>query len=348
MNENHEPTAEAGSEEDVVGRLLHLAGPRPAAAENVFQQVREVAHAAWRAKVHAHAARRRARRRAYGQLAIAATLVLALGASFLLWQKSGGGVGRQEPVAMVAALHGEAWLLPAGQEAAGEPLRLGGAISAGAKLATGPEGRLALHLASGGTARLDRGSRLVLTTATTVTTTVLALERGAVYLDSGDGPGKLEVRTPLGVARDVGTQFEMRLLDDGLHLQVREGAVELEHRGTTHAAPAGTALTLSADGSLERHAAASHGEGWDWILDVSPGFELEGRTVAELLGWVVRETGWQLTWADDGARQKAALSVAHGSIAGLAPGEALDVVLPGSGLTHRIEDGRLVVASAGR
>ncbi|NJL29809.1 MAG: hypothetical protein HC897_18915, partial [Thermoanaerobaculia bacterium] len=59
MNDNDNHPTETGSEEDVVGRLLHMAGPRQAAPEEVFAGVRAVAHASWRAKVEAHAARRR-------------------------------------------------------------------------------------------------------------------------------------------------------------------------------------------------------------------------------------------------------------------------------------------------
>ena len=43
------------------------------------------------------------------------------------------------------------------------------------------------------------------------------LERGAVYVDSGVGPGRhpgsVGIHTPLGVVRDIGTQYEVRVDD---------------------------------------------------------------------------------------------------------------------------------------
>ena len=54
--------------------------------------------------------------------------------------------------------------------------------------------------------RLDADTRLGL-----VSGSVLELHRGAVYVDSGALAQRLEIRTPFGIARNVGTRFDVRL-----------------------------------------------------------------------------------------------------------------------------------------
>ena len=56
----------------------------------------------------------------------------------------------------------------------------------------------------------------------------IELSAGAVYIDTGSESARFAVRTPLATARDLGTQFEVRLLDDTLRLRVRSGIVELK------------------------------------------------------------------------------------------------------------------------
>ena len=71
------------------------------------------------------------------------------------------------------------------------------------------------------------------------------------------------------------------------------------------------------------------------------GFEAEGRTLGDFLGWVARETGWQVRFAEPAAASVYEATVLHGSIGGVPPDRAPGVVLPGAGLGHRLEDGVL-------
>jgi ferric-dicitrate binding protein FerR (iron transport regulator) len=148
------------------------------------------------------------------------------------------------------------------------------------------------------------------------------------------------VRTPLATARDIGTRFEVRLLDSGMRVRVRGGLVRLEHRGATYEATPGVELTATA-GILQRRVAALHGPEWDWTLRVSPPFALEGRTLGSFLQWVEREGGWRPRFADPALERSSSSIVLHGSVEGLTPEEALAVVLPTCGLRHRV-DGDLI------
>jgi hypothetical protein len=207
------------------------------------------------------------------------------------------------------------------------------------------EGQAALRLGGGSSLRLDAGSLLRLLGPSTV-----ELARGAVYVDSGPTPspgGAVAVRTRFGVATDVGTQFEVRLLGgepSALRLRVREGEVRLVRGETSHGAAAGVELTLAADGSVARRTVATHGEAWQWALRAAPPFAIEGRSLAEFLAWTARETGWRIEYSDPALAARAGSIVLHGSLGRLTPEEAPGVVLPGAGLSHRVEDGVLVVS----
>jgi ferric-dicitrate binding protein FerR (iron transport regulator) len=200
-----------------------------------------------------------------------------------------------------------------------------------------------LRLAGGPTVRLDIQTRLRFVSAA-----ALELERGALYVDSGSGSrhAAIEIRTPVGTARDIGTRFAVRVLDatkPALIVRVRDGEVLTRHRGHSYLTPAGQELLLRRDGTTERRAASPHGPEWDWVLEASPGFDIEGRSLREFLDWVSSETGWRIVFADPGLADSAAGILLHGSIGNLRPDRAPFAVLPGAGLEGEVVDGTLVV-----
>lgn len=308
--------------DDEVGRLFDFAGRRPKAPADVLAETQATARLVWQEKVLTLA---RARRRRRLRRLAAAAVVLA-GTGLYLWHRLSLPAGGRESVATVEA-------------SLGGGLAVGTVLEAGGEVATGAHGRLALRLASGASVRLDVDTRLGLESAT-----ALALHRGTVYLDSGDAaPGSSpEVRTPFGVARDVGTQFTVDLRDGVLRVRVREGEVELDVGGTAHRAPAGTALTVR-DGAVESQAVPGYGQPWSWVLRAAPPFDADGRSLREVLDWVARETGWRLSFADPGVEREAAEITVRGSLHGVPPDQALALVFPGTGLTYRVESGGLVV-----
>ncbi len=316
-------------ESETLGRLLTLAGPRQAAPVSVVAEVKRATYPAWQAKVRA--VRTRRRRRTW-MLAAAASLVIA-GA---LWRLAPRTLPDAEPPVRVATVEVTAGAVTAGAAS----VTIGARLDAGSTLETDPRSHATLRLAGGASARLDAGSVLKLEAAD-----ALELERGAVYLDTGRGPGgaSLAVSTRYGVARDVGTQFEVRLLEDALKIQVREGSVEIDVGEATHEAVAGSALTVAGGGAVTRETVPAHGPSWGWVLGTSPPFELEGRTLGEFLDWVTRETGWRTRFADPALESEVTGTAAHGSIAGVRPDLAPDVVLPSYGLRYRLEDGILVI-----
>jgi hypothetical protein len=360
MDERDHRTTDGPSspgEEEVVRRLLEMAGPRPPIPQEDLDAISAAARLAWRQElgkrggVAVEQSRRPLRALALG---LAAALALAVG---LAWWWGARNDRVPPVVAWVEAVAGPVHLEAKANGSrsivrlisTNEPVRLGAVLRSGGD---GAEGRVSLRLAGGATVRLDTGTRLRFASAG-----ALELESGALYVDThmdphvnmGSGPRRLaaiEVRTPLGTVRDVGTRFAVRVVGPGkaaLLVRVRDGEVLTEHRGRAWRTPAGRELILHRDGTVESRGVAIHGPDWGWVLQAAPGFDIEGRSLRDFLDWVSRETGWRIRFADPGLADSAARIVLHGGIGDLRPDRAPFAVLPGAGLDGKLEDGTLVI-----
>jgi ferric-dicitrate binding protein FerR (iron transport regulator) len=320
---------------DSVGRLLRTVGPREAVPFDRMRRVRAAAHSAWRRETRART------RRIMFRWTLAATGVAAILIIGFRLTESGGSRAPREPLvlASVETLNGAVRLIPstAGPE---EPrlLQRGNTVGLGEGVDSTSGGAAALGLPGGVIVRIDRGTRLRLLSKTAV-----ALDEGAIYVDSSRAPGggQLEVRTPVGMARDIGTRFEVRFSRSTLRVRVRDGLVTLSQGRASHDAVAGEELTLEGDGRLARRTVPVSGTDWDWIDALSPSFDLEGRSLREFLDWIARENGWRLEFDDPAVEEQSRTTTLHGSIQGLTPDEALSAVLPTVGVEHSLQEGVL-------
>ncbi len=336
----HEDRRESTDERDDIARLVRLAGRRQAVPPGRFERVRATARARWLDEVGSRR-RRRVGWTAAG-LAAAAALVVALVARDFSGR---GGVGSQPAATVqVEALAGPAWVQPGAGDRARRPLEIGERVALGSELLTDDGGRIAIRLSSGHSLRLDASTRLRLVDPRSV-----ALDRGAVYVDSGFEAAQaraLVVHTALGLVEEIGTQFEVRSGAESVRVRLREGAVVVHHDGGTERVQAGTELSVSRDGAVTRRSVAAHGADWEWIGTVTPLPDLDGRPARTFLEWVARERGLALAFADDEVARAASETVLGGSIPRLTLDEALDAVLPACRLGYRIEGGALVVTHA--
>lgn len=308
--------------------LLRSAGERRPVPCERADRVRGVAREIWRAEVR----RRTLRRRVLVGAAIAASLVLAAALAVLFREAPSTG---PSPTFVVESVAGSA------TEGARSPLATGSRLRVGSEVRTGEGGRIALRLHSGASVRVDDASAIRLLRADEV-----ALDRGAVYVDSGAGAPALVVRTPLGEVREIGTRFEVRLHDGGLRVRLREGSVSVRRGGVSHEVPAGEELLWNAAGDVARRTLAPYDPEWDWATAIAPRLDLEGRTAREILEWVARERGLTLVYADPGVERAARETVLAAGPARLTPEEALPAVLPACRLAHRITESGVLEISA--
>jgi ferric-dicitrate binding protein FerR (iron transport regulator) len=315
---------------DRLEELLQLSGPRPEPPADRFERARAAAHAAWQAELQAR--RRRIVTRAVTFSLAAAVLVLVVGRA----RRAHVPLPPAAVMATVEAIGGAARL-------DGSVLGPGDEIRANAAVRTERGGRATLRLANGVEVRLDAGTDVRFPALAAV-----ALDRGGIFVDTGAAGAerRVEVRTSAGIARDVGTAFEVRMVADAMRVRVRDGLVNLESGGATH--QAGRAVELIADRSgVARRAVPLTGPDWNWVALAAAPFDVDGQTLAAFLDWAAREGGWSVTLADEALRKSASTIVLRGSIDGLTPAQALETILPTCGLTHRIEGDVVVVSRAG-
>jgi ferric-dicitrate binding protein FerR (iron transport regulator) len=151
------------------------------------------------------------------------------------------------------------------------------------------------------------------------------------------------VRTSLGLVRDVGTRFEVRVADGSLRIRVRAGRVQLQRGTTVTPAIAETETVVNDTGVAVRDLPAYDPE-WAWTTAVAPSFAIEGRSLAAFLQNTAAEHGWTLRFASKDVADAAARVVLHGSVDGLRPDEALGVAVGTSGLRYQLHDGDLLVS----
>jgi ferric-dicitrate binding protein FerR (iron transport regulator) len=333
----HDRENTAGASGDAIGQLLKLAGARrmPDAAQ--MDRARAAAHADW-----ARLVQHRTRRRVAWMLTAAAVAASVIGGLSWPWLARHRAPLRPTPeVARLRTVAGPVVLVTT--DGRRSSIAAGVPIGAGARVETPRGGRAAFVLTGGVSVRLDEGTAIVFDSDSAAT-----LERGAAYVDSGSEPNAadLEIKTPFGNVRHVGTQFEVRLQESSLRVKVREGTIAVERAGQRWTSQSGEALMLSMSGPPVREMIPTFGSDWKWVTDLAEPFQLEGARVPAFLQWVSREQGWRWLLEDPRMREHIEQIVLHGSIDGLTPEEALDAVLPTCGLTFRLEGERLIVGVA--
>ncbi len=329
------------TDQDPIEALLKATGRRPPVPADRTDRVRVAAHAQWRREVA-----RRDRRRviAWGvSLATAAVVVTAVGLGIYSLRPS---IAPELSGVRVERITNAAWTRHGSFSPVRSLVQLheGSIVPRDSEVTTGADARVALRGPTGHSLRLDTGTILRVRSDR-----AFVLERGAVYVDCPGGSAvpqrSIRIDTPVGTIEDKGTQFEARLDGGSLSVRVREGTVTVQAPAERYVAHAGQALRLDASGRIERTEDAGGGGAWTWAEAIAPMIEIEGRSLPEFLDWVVRERGARLRLDGAGLAGRAPTIVLRGSIAGMTLEQATSSVLTTCGLTHRWENGVLVVGA---
>jgi ferric-dicitrate binding protein FerR (iron transport regulator) len=301
---------------DLLAELLQRSGPRPAPSMAAADAARAEARRAWQAGVQIDRSRKKTRRIISG-LATAALLAAAV------WRYETLRIANP---AIAARLDGSTRVLRIDEQFRTEAAE-----------------RVRMTLLSGVEVRLDGDTEIHFAGPSAI-----ALERGALFVDTGatrSAASSVEIRTAAGTARDIGTQFEVRILAGVTRVRVREGVVQLIHGEKTHTASRGVELVADGTSVTQREAPAA-GADWKWVSLAAAPYDTDGKSLSQFLEWVGREGGWEIQFSDEQLRRATSSIVLHGSIAGQSPDQALETILPTCGLTHRIEGDRVTIQSA--
>ncbi len=312
---------------DLLGRIVRAAGRRATAPPEIRDRVFAAASATLQLKLRSR------QQRTLWRMAAAAAVLAAVGIGFATLQS------RQPlPVALSDQFVGEA-VFRGDEGGSWAPLARDRKLLAGSQLRTGRGGRVGLILVQGASLRLDELTDVRLTSPNRVE--VLA---GTVYVDSRATGETIEVVTPVGVTRDVGTQFEVQYRDRAQRVRVREGAVLMQVGTGEFRGVAGEQFLVSASGGVQRAAIAANDGSWEWVQLVARAPDIENMPLSALLEWVTRETGRPVRYDSAAVRALTQSTILHGSIRNLAPLPAVQTVLATTDLKLEIlSDGSLLV-----
>lgn len=318
-------------DDDPLEQSLESGLRRPPLTDEAYARIHAAVEAEWRAIVRP---RSRLTLRSWG--AIAASLVaLILGA--VVWLR---------PPVDAAVLGSVARVENGGLEFRSalllhRPLGVGAVLRAGEMLIA--RGSTLVELKDGGTLRIARGAQFE-----AISADEMALHEGEVYVDMPpDLPraSTFVVRTPVGLIEHLGTQFDVATVDQETRIRVREGRVRLHRGSEAETAVAGTELVVPKTGPASRHSISTHGGQWSWVEALVPEYAIEDRKLMDFLHWAARETGRQLNFGDDHARDVAERTRLHGSVRGLPPAAALEMVLATTSLRSDFEEDAIRVSS---
>ncbi len=221
---------------------------------------------------------------------------------------------------------------------------VGGELRVGQSLRA--QGAALVALQGGGSLRLAAATSIEV-----VSEQRLRLTQGLVYLDfplDVTRTKQFVVETLTGDFSHVGTQFEVAVHGDRAQVRVREGRVQWRgSNGSTALADAGTEMLVGSDGTVTQKPTATSGAAWTWVESLAPEFDMDGRTLAEYLLWVSRESGRKLVFADAAAQQRARATQLHGTFRGLPLLVTLSAVMATTTLQADVTDKLIRVNSAG-
>jgi ferric-dicitrate binding protein FerR (iron transport regulator) len=328
------PPADHLATEDEIGRLLSEAGMRQGPPADRAERVQRVVLDECRAVSRA---RRRRHRFAVGSAVLAAAALLLMAVGLRTPQEEAAPTPVVSPIATIDRVAGEVRRVAADRSVQTFAPATGDALRIDDSLETGAAGRVSVLAGANVSVRLDAASRIRFRSAADI-----VLERGTVYVDNQAASQHVSIHTALGVVRDIGTQYEVRLGANALRVRVRSGRIELNHEGNVVSADRGIQITLE-NGVVRRQTADVYGPEWAWTEPLATNLSIEGRRLDDVLARLCREHGWTLRYADDALARQASTIILTGTVEGLPPEEALQVVIAISGLESRLERGELLV-----
>lgn len=326
MNTHTESNEDAGRRprDDALAQLIRQAGRRPEPPADAYRQVLQATTDVWTRKL-------RTRRRTRFAYALAASLLLALGAVGLVRHMTAPA---HVPAQIATVDHGFGLImLKAPADEGWRTLGEGDTrLDEGVRVRTGNDSGLGLRLSGGESLRLAQQTEVSIVSADRV-----HLDRGTAYLDTGRaGASHLEMYTPLGIIQHIGTQFEVTYTVNEMRLRVREGVVQLQSGDEVSRAEAGTQVVIDFDGAVVESAITPYGAEWKWVQALAPMPDTDEQTLAAFLEWVTRETGRSIHFANRDLRVRANTIMLHGQTKRLMPMEALAVMLQTTDLQYTV------------
>lgn len=318
--------------EEVLEQLFQHASARERPPHETEQAIRASLHGQWK---DATQGRRRWQKR--WLFAAAASILIAVFAGSALF-RSPLQVATAIEVASVEVIRGN---VSVDSTASGAVASLDslGILETGQQVSTAHEAGFSALWQNGIAIRVDQNSRIRI-----ISQAEIQLVSGRVYVDTSradSASASLFVSTPAGPVRHVGTRYMIAVNLGSTSVSVREGQVLFGD--DQEAASSGERLVLTASGERRREVTPVYGDNWHWTENLVQPFDSNGRTVAEFLTWVERESGRTVQYASPAALSLAAETRLRGEI-DLGPMPALALVMQSTDLQSQVVQGTILVS----
>lgn len=299
--------------EDVLSEARPRPAPNSGRKEEIYDQLRDE----W---MISNQQTRQRRRHFVG--AAAASFVAAIVVVMRLG--SGVDVPVTQPDAYIAVLHGAGATLNGEQiqdlGSTGSTLRL----RAGDTIKTGVDAAVAIAWNKTGSLRLARSSEVTIVDANEV-----SLTSGKIYYDSmlfGSANGvPIVVATSRGTIQHVGTQFLAQTDQRGTTISVREGEVSFGRDSKTTIVRSGQSASFDNSLNATVSAISPDDSSWDWVSELAPKWNVDGRSTMDIIRWISRETGLSIDFADERAEAYARKDQVRG-VGEISPTAAMRIV----------------------
>jgi len=309
-----DPDINSKLSEEHIAEILKRVSRRDKPAAEMSSSIKQSVKTVWQQEVALHAGVRRRNR----WLAIAASVCLAVGAGFL-FNTQPGGISSTSVAQVVGNIE-----YRASAQADWAPIGKTTVLETDAEVRSGIGSYSALTLANGMTLRLDETTAIRLESESQV-----YLSLGGLYAESDKklAGQSLVVNTEFGAARDIGTEFEVRVSPDYWRVQVRDGLVNINADEFNTTAQAGERLVIARDQSVEREALSASDTSWQWTHRVHQPIAIEGASLSAYLAWWSDETGRRIVFKNNEDEIAATRTILHGSMNNLTVDDSLEVVL---------------------
>lgn len=309
-----EPDTNSKLSETRIAEILHRVSPRDKPSAEITANIKQQVKGAWQQEVSRQTTIRQRNR----WLAVAASVCIAVGAGFIFNTQpqivSAGSIAR-----IVGNIE-----YRASAEAEWVPMSPKSEFGDNTEIRSDAGSYAALTLANGMTLRLDEATLIQLGGESEV-----YLAQGGLYAESDKAilDQSLTVNTEFGSARDIGTEFEVRVGSDHWRVQVREGLVNVSDEQFNATARAGERLVIARDQTVEREALSAADASWQWTNRVHQPFAIEGASLSAYLAWWSDETGRRIVFKNKADQEAASRTTLHGSVDELSVDDSFQIVL---------------------
>ena len=300
--------------------------------------IREAVQAEWQAVT----GKRRSRTQ-LTRFAMAASVLLAVIASFNVLRDSGIAPPQ---VATINKSYGSILL---GNQSQLHELSDFSTITVGQSIVTRTDSGIGLEWENGGSLRIDADTRIEFISADAI-----YLRSGRIYFDSTpsaliasvsgkSNASNFRIETDHGTVTHIGTQYMTHASSEELTVSVREGQVAMDGNYHDETVREGQQLKIAGNTRPSVANFSRHGAAWDWVEQTSPVADVDGRSVADFLNWVGRETGLEIVYKSPEAERVAHAGILKGKV-DMDPRSALEFRMKGEDLNWYIDGGTIIVS----